>query len=58
MRVTRSDFADAQGRIPLRLLTVEGGGHTWPGGRRAPRQKGTQDISANDELLRFFALWP
>ena len=57
-RVTRTDYADAQGQIPLRLLTVEGGGHSWPGGKRAPRQKGTQDISANDELLGFFGLWP
>jgi polyhydroxybutyrate depolymerase len=58
MRVTRTDYARPDGSIPLRLLTVEGGGHTWPGGRRAPRQKGTQDIRANDELLAFFALWP
>lgn len=58
MRVMRSDHTDADGKVPLRLLTVEGGGHTWPGGRRAPRQRGTQDISASEELLKFFALWP
>lgn len=59
MRVTRTDYTAPNGTIiPLRLLTIEGGGHTWPGGRRAPRQKGTQDIRANDELLTFFALWP
>ena len=58
MRVLQSDFVDASGAVPLRLLTVEGGGHSWPGGKRAPKQQGTHDITANTEILRFFALWP
>lgn len=44
------------GRPHVRLLAVEGGGHVWPGGRRAARQGGgTRDISANEEILRFFS---
>ena len=57
-RVIRTDHADAAGKVALRLLTVEGGGHTWPGSRRAPRHIGTLDIRANDEVLTFFSLWP
>jgi polyhydroxybutyrate depolymerase len=46
--------------VPMvRLLSVEGGGHVWPGGRRSVRQKGaTQDIDATAEILRFFAAHP
>lgn len=40
----------------VRLMRVEGGGHVWPGGRRAGRQEGaTDDIDATREILRFFA---
>jgi polyhydroxybutyrate depolymerase len=42
----------------LRLLAIRGGGHVWPGGRRAERQGGTADITANAEILRFFAEHP
>lgn len=47
------------GTVVLRLMTVEGGAHHWPGGRKA-RQKGgkTEEIDANTEILRFFALHP
>jgi polyhydroxybutyrate depolymerase len=50
----------SRGRVPIvRLLAIEGGGHVWPGGRRASRQGGdTKDISANSEILRFFAAHP
>ncbi len=58
-RVIAEDWRDAGGRTRIRLLTVEGGGHVWPGGRRAGRQGGdTRDIDANTEILRFFALHP
>jgi polyhydroxybutyrate depolymerase len=45
-----------QGNRPvIRLLKIEGGGHVWPGGRRAKRQPGaTGDIDATAEILRFF----
>jgi polyhydroxybutyrate depolymerase len=45
------------GRVVLRLMTVEGGGHHWPGGRKAGQGGGaTAEIDANAEILRFFAL--
>lgn len=57
MRVIETDYTRA-GVAQIRLMTVEGGGHTWPGARRSTRQGGTLDISANRELLRFFAEHP
>lgn len=52
-----------RGRVVLRLITVEGGGHNWPGGRKArgvPANTGaaTQEIDANTEILRFFSANP
>lgn len=47
------------GRVVLRLMAVEGGAHHWPGGKKARQRSGaTQEIDANTELLRFFALHP
>lgn len=47
------------GRVVLRLMTVEGGAHHWPGGRKARLKEGkTQEIDANAEILRFFASNP
>ena len=53
-----TDYAKA-GTVVLRLITVEGGAHHWPGGRKARLDTGkTQEIDANTEILRFFALHP
>ena len=57
-RVTERNYTDAFGRPMIRILTVEGGGHAWPGSRRANRQGQTRDISATTEVLRFFAAHP
>lgn len=47
------------GRVVVRLITVEGGTHHWPGGRKARLTEGkTQEIDANTEILRFFAKQP
>ena len=47
------------GAVVLRLMTVEGGGHHWPGGTKARLKEGkTQEIDANTEILKFFALYP
>lgn len=47
------------GRVILRLMVIEGGAHHWPGGRKARASEGkTQEIDANTEILRFFALHP
>lgn len=53
MQAVETDWTQG-GRTVLRLLTIEGGGHDWPGGSRANRRGGTRDISANAEILRFF----
>lgn len=58
MRVIERNYADGRGRVQVRIQTIEGGGHTWPGSRRAARQGATKDISATTEVLRFFALHP
>ncbi len=47
------------GRVVLRLMTVEGGAHHWPGGKKARLKNGkTQEIDANTEILRFFSANP
>jgi polyhydroxybutyrate depolymerase len=49
----------SRGTVVLRLITVEGGGHHWPGDRKARLDEGkTREIDANSEILRFFALHP
>jgi polyhydroxybutyrate depolymerase len=54
--VNVTDYGKA-GEIVLRLMQVEGGGHHWPGARKTRMAEGkTQEIDANRELLRFFAL--
>jgi polyhydroxybutyrate depolymerase len=56
--VTVTDHSK-KGRVVLRLITVEGGAHHWPGGRKARLTEGkTREIDANAEILRFFALHP
>lgn len=48
-----------RGRVVLRLMTVEGGAHHWPGGRKARMAEGrTQEIDATTEILRFFRANP
>jgi len=58
MRTVERNYTDAQGRVQVRILTVEGGGHAWHGSRRSVRQGGTRDIDATAEVLRFFAQHP
>ncbi|MCU0827496.1 MAG: hypothetical protein MUE52_08820 [Tabrizicola sp.] len=56
--VNITDYAQG-GKVVLRLMTVEGGTHHWPGGRKARLNEGkTQEIDAHTEILRFFALHP
>lgn len=52
--VTITDWS-AQGSVQVRLITIIGGAHHWPGGRKARLSAGkTQEIDANAEILRFF----
>ena len=53
MRVIETTWSRG-GRPWVRLMTIEGGGHAWPGAARNSR-KTTRDIDANSEILRFFA---
>ncbi len=56
--VTVTDYQKG-GQVVLRLMTVEGGAHHWPGGRKARLDQGkTQEIDANTEILHFFAMHP
>ena len=53
--VREDDYRDAAGTTQLRLLTINGGHHTWPAPALGSRPaQGTQDISATAEVLRFF----
>ncbi len=42
----------------LSRLSILGGGHLWPGGRRAARAGDASGLSATAEILRFFADHP
>jgi polyhydroxybutyrate depolymerase len=47
------------GGAPVILCTIDGGGHTWPGGVPLPTLgKTSTDISATDTMLDFFAANP
>lgn len=56
--VTETNYSDARGVTQVRILTVEGGGHAWPGSRRANRGGEAREIDATSEVLRFFAEHP
>lgn len=54
--VTRTEYRDRD-RQPVTLLTIAGGGHTVPGGRRSLLSgPATTAISAVDEVAAFFGL--
>lgn len=56
--VTVTDYASGSA-VVLRLITIKGGAHHWPGGRKARLSEGkTQEIDANAEILRFFKAYP
>jgi polyhydroxybutyrate depolymerase len=50
------------GKYPVTLYTIEGGGHTWPGGLQYLSErtigKTSQDIDASDVIWTFFAANP
>ena len=55
--VTRHDWLRPDGRAMVRLITIEGGTHVWPGGRRARRSGQGDGVNATQEILAFFALY-
>jgi polyhydroxybutyrate depolymerase len=56
MKVTRKTYRGDNGAEVV-LVTVTGGGHTWPGRGApfAPIGRSTRDISANDMIWEFFS---
>jgi polyhydroxybutyrate depolymerase len=57
-RVTKTEYRPCDGGSKVVLYRIDGGGHTWPGGRRyLPALligRTSRDISACDEIWRFF----
>jgi polyhydroxybutyrate depolymerase len=51
---------DCDGGTEVALCTIEGGGHTWPGGGEFPSFLGpkTEDLSATDAIWEFFRSHP
>ncbi len=58
VRRERYEATTAPGSAPVEVLVVEGGGHTWPGGRQyLPATligRTSRDIDASEEIWRFF----
>ena len=56
--VTRYFYSGCDTGVKVALYRVEGGGHTWPGGRQYLREerigKTSRDINACEEIWRFF----
>lgn len=56
---TCTEYNQCKDGAAIRLCTVQGGGHQWPGGKSAgPAGKLTQDVSASTEMLKFFLAHP
>ncbi len=55
-RVRRSSYANCRDDREVLLYTIEGGGHTWPGGPPVGRRVGrvSRDIDATGAILDFF----
>jgi polyhydroxybutyrate depolymerase len=53
------EYQSCAASAAVRLCTVDGGGHQWPGGTSAgPAGKLTQDIEASEEMFTFFSAHP
>ena len=60
-RVRRSAYPGCRGDREVVLFTIEGGGHTWPGGPPVGRSVGrvSRDLDATRSMLDFFdRQWP
>ena len=53
--VTLSDYGVCTAGTRLKLYTINGGGHAWPGGESTLFGATTQDISASGLIWRFVA---
>jgi len=59
-KVVRATYGPGKDGAEVVLFTIEGGGHTWPGGETLFRFLGktTRNISANDLMWEFFRKHP
>ena len=52
------EWKDCAGGVQTALCSIDGGGHTWPGGVPIPAGKTSSDISATTTMLDFFEAHP
>ena len=55
-RVTRATFGGGRDGSEVVLVTIHGGGHTWPGAAARDQSLGrsTRNVSVNDLMWEFF----
>ncbi len=58
--IVTDTYTDCSTGAEVTLVTIEGGGHAWPGGKRGSRQgdEPTQEINASEVMWEFFAAHP
>jgi polyhydroxybutyrate depolymerase len=57
-RARRSSWADCRTGRAVVLYTIDGGGHTWPGGPPVGRRRVSRDLHATSIMLDFFDRHP
>jgi poly(3-hydroxybutyrate) depolymerase len=59
-QIFRRDSGDEKGLVAIELVRVDGGGHTWPGGKNREWLVGTtsREFSANERMWEFFQRHP
>ncbi|MEO0079942.1 MAG: PHB depolymerase family esterase [candidate division WOR-3 bacterium] len=57
MRIRQERYLGGREGSEVMLFTIEGGGHTWPGGAERPRRfgPGTRGLDATREIWEFFS---
>jgi polyhydroxybutyrate depolymerase len=59
--VTRVEYTGCAGNASVVLYTIQGGGHTWPGGKALPEWfvgRTAQSIDATSLMWAFFTAHP
>jgi polyhydroxybutyrate depolymerase len=58
--IVRESYGPCRGGTAVELVTIQGGGHAWPGGEKWATwaDEPTREISANDAMWEFFAAHP
>jgi polyhydroxybutyrate depolymerase len=55
---TCTEYSQCAAGTHVRLCTIDGGGHQWPGGKDAGIGKISTDINASAEMITFFLAHP